>query len=85
MALTLPRGKRIWAYPAVGVPTAQLLYDIHDKAMKASTKGFPILVYDHNGIGSDWAKHLSWLATHITPVKAIPVADAAWELVEWDD
>jgi hypothetical protein len=85
MALKLPHGKRIWAYPAVGIPTAQLLNDIHDKAMTASSTGFPILVYDHNGIGKAWEAHLAWLTEHIAAVKAVPLYNAAWELVEWDN
>lgn len=84
MALTLAGGKRLWAYPAVGIPTAQLLNDIHTKANRSASEGYPILVYDDSGIGSAWEEHLAWLARNIAAVQAVPVNDAAWKLVELD-
>jgi hypothetical protein len=84
MSLSLPSGQRIWAYPAVGVPTADMLNDVHDKAERAAQKGFPLLVYDHVGIRDVWIEHLKWLDTHIAAVRALKVMDAAWELVAWD-
>lgn len=84
MSLSLPSGKRVWAYPAVGVPTADLLNDVHQRAEQAAEKGFPLLIYDHIGIQDVWLQHLKWLDEHIAAVKAFRVMDVAWELVKWD-
>lgn len=84
MALRLPSGKRLWAYPTVGIPTAELLNDVHAKALKAGQDGLPVLVYDHIGIRDVWLGHLHWLDEHIEAVRALKVLDAGWELVEWD-
>lgn len=84
MALTLPNGLEIQAYPVVGVPTAELLNDIQDKALAAGHGRFPCLVYDHVGIRDAWLKHLKWLDSKITEVRALKIYNAAWELAEWD-
>jgi len=84
MSLTLPSGQRIWAYPVVGIPTADMLNDVQRKAKKAPAKGFPLLIYDHVGIRDAWLEHLQWLDTYISDVRALKVMDAAWELVAWD-
>lgn len=84
MALTLPNGLEIQAYPVVGVPTAELLNDVHDKAMAAANGRFPCLAYDHHGIRPAWRAHLKWLDTQVKEVRALRVFDAAWELAEWD-
>ncbi|MBA4045665.1 MAG: toll/interleukin-1 receptor domain-containing protein [Erythrobacter sp.] len=84
MSLTLPSGRRVWAYPVVGIPTADMLNDVHRKAEKAPAKGFPLLIYDHVGIRDAWLEHLQWLDTYISDVRALKVMDAAWELVAWD-
>jgi hypothetical protein len=84
MALSLPSGRRVWAYPAVGIPTAELLNDVHSKATEAKQDGSPILVYDHVGIRDVWRAHLQWLDEQIEAVRALKVMDAGWELVQWD-
>lgn len=84
MALTLPNGLAIQAYPVVGVPTAELLNDVHDKALAAKHGRFPCLVYDHHGIRPAWRSHLEWLDKRVKEVRALRVFDAAWELAEWD-
>ena len=84
MTLSLPNGLVVEAYPAVGVPTADLLNDIHEKARLANHGRFPCLVYDHHGIRPGWRKHLEWLDSQVKEVRALRVFDAAWELVEWD-
>jgi hypothetical protein len=84
MALTLPNGMEIQAYPVVGVPTAELLNDVHDKAMSAANGRFPCLAYDHHGIRPTWRAHLEWLDAQVKEVRALRVFDAAWELAEWD-
>lgn len=58
MAITLPNGLKLQAYPVVGVPTAELLHDIYDKARNARHGRFPCLVYDHHGIRPAWRTHL---------------------------
>lgn len=84
MALTLANGLEIQAYPAVGVPTAELLNDIHEKALAAKHGRFPCLAYDHHGIRPTWQSHLKWLDHQVKEVRALRVFDAAWELAEWD-
>lgn len=84
MALTLPNGLAVQAYPVVGVPTAELLNDVHEKALATAHGRFPCLVYDHHGIRPAWMAHLQWLDSRISEVRALKVFDAAWELAAWD-
>lgn len=84
MALTLPNGLKIQAYPVVGVPTAELLNDVYDKAIATAPDRFPCLAYDHHGIRPAWRTHLEWLDAQVKEVRALRVFDAAWELAEWD-
>ena len=84
VSLTLPGGRALEAYPMVGVPTAEMLNDIQQKAGKAGHGRFPCLVYNHIGIRPAWIEHLRWLDTQITSVRTLKVSDAGWELVEWD-
>lgn len=84
MALTLPNGLELQAYPVVGVPTAELLNDVHAKAIASAHGRFPCLVYDHHGIRPAWRSHLEWLDSQVKGVRALRVFDAAWELAEWD-
>lgn len=84
MGLTLPKGTKVQAYPVVGVPTAELLNDAHDKATNANHGRFPCLVYDHVGIRPAWLTHLAWLDKNITNVRTLKVFGAGWELAEWD-
>jgi hypothetical protein len=84
VSICLPDGKRVWAYPIVGVPTAELLNEVADKARRADQQGTPILIYDHVGIGEYWSAHLKWLDQNIRAVKAIRVSEAAWDLAAWD-
>jgi hypothetical protein len=84
ISLTLPHGTKVLAYPAVGVPTADLLNDVYTKAQEAAQEGVPCVVYDHFGIRERWLEHLRWLDEQITTVKALKVFDASWELAAWD-
>ena len=84
MGLTLPRGKTIEAYPVVGVPTAEMLNDVHMKATNAKHGRFPCLVYDHTGIRPAWLDHLAWLDENIAGVRTLKVLGAGYELVGWD-
>ncbi len=85
VSLTLPLGRRLEAYPMVGVPTAEMLNDIQSKAGKAGHGRFPCLVYNHIGIRPTWIEHLQWLDEQISSVRTLKVSDAGWELVEWDE
>jgi len=84
IAFSLPHGTKIQAYPVVGVPTAELLNDIHDKAVQSAHGRIPCLVYDQLGIRPAWLEHLAWLDQQISAVRALRVLDAGWELVKWD-
>jgi hypothetical protein len=75
---------RVWAYPVVGIPTADLMYDIAEKAKKANQRGAPILVYDHVGIRDVWAAHLKWLDENINSIRAVKVSEAGWTLAAWE-
>jgi hypothetical protein len=85
IAVRLLDGRVIWAYPTVGVPSAEILNDIANKARRADQRGVPVLVYDHIGIRESWAAHLRWLGEHIRAVRAIKVSEAGWILAAWED
>jgi hypothetical protein len=85
VAADLPNGFKIQAYPVVGIPTAELLHDIQEKANTAGHGRFPCLVFDHLGIRPGWLAHLAWLDRKIDDVRALKIMDAGWELVEWDN
>lgn len=84
IAVRLLDERMIWAYPVVGVPTAELLNDIANKARRADQENTPILVYDHIGISEQWAAHLSWLDANIATVRALRVFEAGWILAAWE-
>jgi hypothetical protein len=84
-SIMLPDEQRIWAYPVVGVPSAETLNDIAEKAQRSDQPGTPVLVYDHIGIRDAWAAHLQWLDDHIAAVRSIKVSEAAWSLSGWED
>jgi hypothetical protein len=85
VSIRLLNGKGLWAYPVVGLPTAELLNDVADKARRADHHDVPVLVYDHVGIREGWAAHLKWLDKNIQSVKAIKVNEAGWDLAAWGD
>lgn len=85
IAVRLLNGTRIWAYPVVGVPNAELLNDVAEKAKHAEHLGTPVLVYDHLGIGERWSAHLKWLDDNIGSVRALKVFEAGWTLAAWGE
>ena len=85
ITIRLPDDRRIWAYPVVGIPTAEILNDIAVKSSTSRVGGKPVLVYDHIGIRDAWTTHLNWLSENITTVNTIKVAEAAWSLAAWED
>ena len=76
--------RKIWAYPVVGVPTAELLNDVEEKARRADQHATPVLVYDHIGISDQWAAHLKWLTDNIKTVRVLRVFEAGWVLAAWE-
>lgn len=84
ISIRLDDGRIIWAYPVVGIPTAELLNDVADKARQANQDEIPMLVYDHVGIGKQWRTHLEWLDDNIASVRAVPASDAGWKLPAWE-
>ncbi len=84
VAVRLLDDRKIWAYPVVGVPNAETLNDVADKARRAEQHGKPILVYDHVGIREAWSAHLKWLDDNISTVRAVKVSEAGWALAAWE-
>ena len=84
ISIVLPGERKVRAYPVVGIPTANLLNDIVNKARHAEQQGTPIVVYDHVGIGDAWMAHLKWLDENIKVVRAIKVSEAGWTLAVWE-
>jgi hypothetical protein len=82
VSVQLPSGNTVWAYPMVGIPTAELLNDVADKARLSEQVGTPILVYDHVGIRDQWMAHLKWLDENIASVRAVQVNLAGWSLAD---
>ncbi|MER8412899.1 toll/interleukin-1 receptor domain-containing protein [Mesorhizobium sp. M0293] len=85
IAVRLLNDRLIWAYPIVGIPSAETLNDVATKAKKAEQGGVPVLVYDHIGIRDSWIAHLAWLDDQIKAVKTIRVSEAGWALAGMDD
>ncbi|MET3524217.1 toll/interleukin-1 receptor domain-containing protein [Mesorhizobium abyssinicae] len=85
IAVRLLNERLIWAYPIVGIPSAETLNDVATKAKKAEQDGVPVLVYDHIGIRDSWIAHLAWLDDQIKAVKTIRVSEAGWALAGMDD
>lgn len=76
--------RQIWAYPVVGIPTAELFNDVANKAQRADHREKPVLVYDQVGISDAWVAHLKWLDDNITTVRAIKASEAGWTLAAWE-
>src|SRR5262249_22734730 len=84
IAARLDDKRCLWAYPIVGIPTAELLYDVAEKSRRADHREIPILVYDHVGISDAWIGHLRWLDDNITTVRAIKSSEVSWQLAAWE-
>lgn len=84
IAVRLLSDRKVWAYPIVGVPTAEVLNDVAKKARHADQGETPVLVYDHVGIRDAWSAHLQWLDEQIRAVRAIKVSEAGWALAAWE-
>lgn len=77
--LTLPDGTKIVAYPVVGVPTAETIYD----AETYGPDGQVAVVYDHVGLHPKWQRHLGWLAEYVRKVRFVRTSHAAWDFANW--
>jgi hypothetical protein len=84
IAIRLIDDRKIWAYPVVGVPTAETLNDIANKARLADQKEIPVLVYDDIGIREAWSAHLQWLEDNIKAVRGLKITQAGWMLAAWE-
>jgi hypothetical protein len=84
IAIKLIDDRTIWAYPVVGVPTAETLHDIANKARSADQREVPVLVYDDIGIRETWSAHLQWLEDNIQAVRGLKITQAAWMLAAWE-
>ncbi|MGN6065377.1 toll/interleukin-1 receptor domain-containing protein [Brevundimonas diminuta] len=84
ISVRLLDNQRLWAYPVVGIPTAETLNDIAVKARRAKQQEKPVLIYDHIGIQDTWSAHLQWLGEEIQSVRWLKVSDAGWTLAGWE-
>lgn len=84
IAIKLIDDRTIWAYPVVGVPTAETLHDIATKARVADQREVPVLVYDDIGIRETWSEHLQWLEDNIQAVRGLKITQAGWMLAAWE-
>jgi hypothetical protein len=85
--LVLADGRRLHAFPAVGVPTAEIFHDaaVYDAQLAVRQGGVPIVVYDHVGLHKRWQQHLDWLHENLRVVKSLQVSQAAWQLADWQE
>jgi len=84
IAVRMVDDSKVWAYPVVGVPTAETLNDIAEKAKNSDPRSIPVLVYDHIGIRDTWSAHLTWLDEQIRAVRAVKVSEAGWVFAAWE-
>jgi TIR domain len=82
--IVLADGRELYLFPAVGVPTAENFYDVAQSASAISaTTQAPIVVYDHVGLHVRWQRHLEWLHDNLSVVRTLQIAQAAWQLADW--
>jgi hypothetical protein len=83
--IVLADGREVLMFPAVGVPTAENLYDVAQSTSPTPTMGgaAPVLVYDHVGLHDRWQRHLDWLHDNLSAVKSLQIVYATWQLADW--
>jgi len=79
--IELANGKKVVAYPTVGVPTSTTL---HDASMNSPNQSVAV-VYDHIGLHPNWLGHLDWLGSHIRSARCVKSSEAAWQFADWED
>ncbi|MBR9794309.1 MAG: toll/interleukin-1 receptor domain-containing protein [Gammaproteobacteria bacterium] len=84
VAVRLLDDRKLWIYPVVGIPTAEILNDIAVKAQSNDGNEIPVLVYDDIGIRPSWSEHLQWLDENIKSVRGLKITHAAWALAGWE-
>lgn len=77
--LSLPNGRPLTAFPAVGVPTAQTMH----AASRQTPDSTVAVVYEPLGLLPEWLEHLAWLGGHIRTARWVDVAQLSWELGDW--
>lgn len=78
--VTLSNGKEIFVYPSVGVPTALTL----NEAVNRTPDSEVAVVYDGNGLHSDWLNHISWLNSKIACGHYIKAHEVGWIMADWE-
>jgi hypothetical protein len=84
--IVLADGRRLHAFPAVGVPTAESFHEVakySEGSQFGETGPAPVLVYDHVGLHERWQRHLDWLHENLHVVKSLQITQAAWQLADW--
>jgi len=79
LVTTFPSGKRLTVYPAVGVPTSDLVNKIANDADKNE---FAVL-YDSAGVLASWQEHLEWLGYRVEQFRWLRAEASALELREF--
>lgn len=78
--LRLADGRKVVAYPTMGVPTSTTLHE----AMTNTPDQSVAVIYDHVGLHPNWLGHLDWLGTHIKTPRWVKAAEAAWQFADWE-
>jgi len=76
---TFPTGQEITVYPAVGVPTSDLVNKIANDAVSGE---FAVL-YDSAGVLESWQDHLEWLGFRVENFRWIRAEASAFALKEF--
>lgn len=76
---TFPTGHEITVYPAVGVPTSDLV----NKIANDSGSGEFAVLYDSAGVLKSWQDHLEWLGYRVENFRWIKAEASAFELKEF--
>jgi hypothetical protein len=85
--IVLADGRRLYAFPEVGVPTAETFNKVAENCESLGIRGMkpaPILVYDHVGLHERWQRHLRWLHENLQVVTSLQITEAAWQLADWE-
>ena len=81
----LLNGRKLWAFPVVGIPTAKTMHEIFSVSNDNGNDTAPVLLYDHIGIGENWSAHLKWLDKNIATVRLVKSVEAGWQFAGWEE
>ncbi|MEZ8273229.1 toll/interleukin-1 receptor domain-containing protein, partial [Vibrio splendidus] len=77
--------KELIVFPTVGIPDAQMLHDIENKA-KAVRKGIhPVVMYDSVGLNKYTKEHFEWLDKNINTCSLLQAYEAQFKFSNWDE